>query len=52
MGIFLKAKNEAASKIINFIRKMENLNSQRVKQIRTDHGNEFRNVKLQYFCEA
>lgn len=48
---FLKAKNEAVREIINFIKNMENLNSKLVKQLRSDHGTEFRNEELKAFVK-
>ncbi|GJZ14122.1 retrovirus-related pol polyprotein from transposon TNT 1-94 [Tanacetum coccineum] len=47
----LKKKSDAADYIISFIRKMENLNEVRVKELRSDNGTEFRNNKLEEFCD-
>ena len=47
---FLKHKSEAAEEIISFVKKMEVLNGNQVKQIRSDHGIDFRNHLLEYFC--
>ena len=48
---FIKTKGEATREIIGFIKKMELLNSTKVKQLRSDHGTEFRNSILEDFCE-
>ncbi|GKB62114.1 retrovirus-related pol polyprotein from transposon TNT 1-94, partial [Tanacetum coccineum] len=47
----LKKKSDAADCIMSFIRKMENLNEVRVKELRSDNGTEFRNHKLEEFCD-
>ncbi|GJZ19951.1 retrovirus-related pol polyprotein from transposon TNT 1-94 [Tanacetum coccineum] len=47
----LKKKSDAADCIMSFIRKMENLNEVRVKELRSDNGTEFRNYKLEEFCD-
>ncbi|GJX48584.1 retrovirus-related pol polyprotein from transposon TNT 1-94 [Tanacetum coccineum] len=47
----LKKKSDAADCIMTFIRKMENLNEVRVKELRSDNGIEFRNYKLEEFCD-
>ncbi|GJU15068.1 retrovirus-related pol polyprotein from transposon TNT 1-94 [Tanacetum coccineum] len=47
----LKKKSDAADCIISFIRKMENLNEVRVKELRSDNGTEFKNHKLEEFCD-
>ncbi|GJS80135.1 retrovirus-related pol polyprotein from transposon TNT 1-94 [Tanacetum coccineum] len=47
----LKKKSDAADCIMYFIRKMENLNEERVKELRSDNGTEFRNHKLEEFCD-
>ncbi|GKE78884.1 retrovirus-related pol polyprotein from transposon TNT 1-94, partial [Tanacetum coccineum] len=39
----LKKKSDAVDGIMSFIRKMENLNEVRVKELRSDNGTEFRN---------
>ena len=36
---------------MSFVRKMENLNEVRVKELRSDNGTEFRNHKLEEFCD-
>ncbi|GJZ19502.1 retrovirus-related pol polyprotein from transposon TNT 1-94 [Tanacetum coccineum] len=43
----LKKKSDAADCIMSFIRKMENLNEVRVKELRKYNGTEFRNHKLE-----
>ncbi|GJT22174.1 retrovirus-related pol polyprotein from transposon TNT 1-94 [Tanacetum coccineum] len=48
---FLKKKSDAADYIMSFIRKMENLNEVRVKELRSDNGTEFINHKLEEFCD-
>ncbi|GJZ16223.1 retrovirus-related pol polyprotein from transposon TNT 1-94 [Tanacetum coccineum] len=45
----LKKKSDAADCIISFIKKMENLNEVRVKELRSDNGTEFRNHKLEVY---
>ncbi|GJY09383.1 retrovirus-related pol polyprotein from transposon TNT 1-94 [Tanacetum coccineum] len=47
----LKKKSDAADYIMSFIRKMENLNEVRVKELRSDNGTEFRNHKLEEFYD-
>src|ERR1043166_4520258 len=47
---FLRSKSDADEEIIKFIKRMENLNSIRVKELRSDHGIEFRNHTLDSFC--
>ncbi|GJR04501.1 retrovirus-related pol polyprotein from transposon TNT 1-94 [Tanacetum coccineum] len=47
----LKKKSDAADCIISFIRKMKNLNEVSVKEPRSDNGTEFRNHKLEEFCD-
>ncbi|GJS67651.1 retrovirus-related pol polyprotein from transposon TNT 1-94 [Tanacetum coccineum] len=46
-----RKKSDAADRIISFIRKMENLNEVRVKELRSDNGTEFRNHKLEKFYD-
>ncbi|GJS81558.1 retrovirus-related pol polyprotein from transposon TNT 1-94 [Tanacetum coccineum] len=48
---FLKKKSDAADCIMSFIKKMENLNDVRVKELRSENGTEFRNHKLEEFCD-
>ncbi|GJY53054.1 retrovirus-related pol polyprotein from transposon TNT 1-94 [Tanacetum coccineum] len=48
---FLKKKSDAAECIMSFIRKMENLNEVRVKELRSDNGTGFRDHKLEELCE-
>ncbi|GJT86463.1 retrovirus-related pol polyprotein from transposon TNT 1-94 [Tanacetum coccineum] len=47
---FLKKKSHAAEMIMSFIRMVEKQNDVKVKHIRTDNGTEFRNSKLESFC--
>ncbi|GJU40842.1 retrovirus-related pol polyprotein from transposon TNT 1-94 [Tanacetum coccineum] len=47
----LKKKSNAADFIMSFIRKMENLNEVSVKELKSDNGTEFRNHKLEEFCD-
>nr|KAJ0204523.1 hypothetical protein LSAT_V11C500235470 [Lactuca sativa] len=49
--IFLKKKSQAAQGIISLIRKNETLTGLKVKQLRSDHGTEFRNSTLEEFCD-
>ncbi|KAJ9545266.1 hypothetical protein OSB04_024973 [Centaurea solstitialis] len=49
---FLRAKSEAADKIIVFIKQIQVQLSRQVKKIRSDNGTEFKNTKLQSFLEA
>ncbi|GJR16848.1 retrovirus-related pol polyprotein from transposon TNT 1-94 [Tanacetum coccineum] len=42
---FQQKKSDAADCIISFIKKMENLNEVRVKEVRSDNGTEFKNQK-------
>nr|GEV72728.1 retrovirus-related Pol polyprotein from transposon TNT 1-94 [Tanacetum cinerariifolium] len=48
---FLKKKSDAADCMMSFIRKMENLNEVMVKELRSDNGTEFKNYKLEEFCD-
>ncbi|GJR08159.1 retrovirus-related pol polyprotein from transposon TNT 1-94 [Tanacetum coccineum] len=48
---YLKKKSDATDCIISFIIKMENLNEVRVKELRSDNGTEFKNHKLEEFCD-
>lgn len=47
---FLRAKSDAAEEIINFIRRMEVFNTQKIKSIRSDNGTEFKNSVIEDFC--
>ena len=49
--VFLKKKSHAAQEIISLIRKNETLIGLKVKQLRSDHGTEFRNSNLEEFCD-
>nr|KAJ0200611.1 hypothetical protein LSAT_V11C600336060 [Lactuca sativa] len=44
-------KSHAAQEIISLIRKNETLTGLKVKQLRSDHGAEFRNSTLEEFCD-
>ncbi|GKB99729.1 retrovirus-related pol polyprotein from transposon TNT 1-94, partial [Tanacetum coccineum] len=44
-------KSDATDCTMSFIRKMENLNEVRVKELRIDNRTEFRNHKLEEFCD-
>ena len=46
----LKSKSETAGELIAFITEMDRLNGNVVKQLRSDHGTEFRNRTLENFC--
>ncbi|GKB94144.1 retrovirus-related pol polyprotein from transposon TNT 1-94 [Tanacetum coccineum] len=48
---FLKKKGHTAEMIMSFMRMVENQNDIKVKQIKTDNGTEFRNSKLESFCD-
>ncbi|GJW07180.1 retrovirus-related pol polyprotein from transposon TNT 1-94 [Tanacetum coccineum] len=48
---FLRKKSLIAEMIMSFIRMVENQNDVKVKQIRTNNGTEFRNSKLEGFCD-
>ncbi|GJR14737.1 retrovirus-related pol polyprotein from transposon TNT 1-94 [Tanacetum coccineum] len=47
----LKKKSDAADSIIFSIKKMENLNEVKVKELRSDNETEFKNHKLEEFCD-
>ncbi|GKC71108.1 retrovirus-related pol polyprotein from transposon TNT 1-94, partial [Tanacetum coccineum] len=47
----LKKKSDAVNCIMSFIKKMENLNEVRVKELRSDNGTKFRNYNLEEFCD-
>ncbi|GJU00644.1 retrovirus-related pol polyprotein from transposon TNT 1-94 [Tanacetum coccineum] len=47
---FLKKKSQAAKMIMPFVRMVKNQNDVKVKKIKTDNGSEFRNTKLESFC--
>nr|GEV63254.1 hypothetical protein [Tanacetum cinerariifolium] len=46
-----RKKSDVADCIMSFIKKMENLNEVRVKELRSDNGTEFKNHKLEEFCD-
>nr|GEV36261.1 retrovirus-related Pol polyprotein from transposon TNT 1-94 [Tanacetum cinerariifolium] len=48
---FLKKKSDASECIMSFIIKMENFNEVRVKELISDNGTEFKNHKLEEFCD-
>jgi IS30 family transposase len=48
---FLTKKSQAVETIVSFIRKIENQNDIRVKQIRIDNGTEFKSNDLESFCD-
>ncbi|GKD55532.1 retrovirus-related pol polyprotein from transposon TNT 1-94 [Tanacetum coccineum] len=48
---FLKKKSQAPETIMSFIKRVENQNDIKVKQLRTDNGTEFRNNILINFCD-
>ncbi|KAJ9552760.1 hypothetical protein OSB04_016805 [Centaurea solstitialis] len=48
---FLRAKSDAADRIIAFIKRIQVLLGRRVKKLQSDNGTEFRNAKLQSFLE-
>nr|KAJ0214248.1 hypothetical protein LSAT_V11C400220480 [Lactuca sativa] len=49
--VFLKKKSHVAQEILSLIRKNETLTGLKVKQLRSDHGTEFRNSTLEEFCD-
>ncbi|KAI3752823.1 hypothetical protein L2E82_24860 [Cichorium intybus] len=49
--MFLRNKSDAATEIINLIKQSEVLFDLKVKQLRSDHGTEFRNQTLEDFCK-
>lgn len=49
--IFLQFKSEAAQEIISFIKREQRQKSLLVKQMRSDHGTEFKNSTLIDFCD-
>ncbi|GJU22768.1 retrovirus-related pol polyprotein from transposon TNT 1-94, partial [Tanacetum coccineum] len=48
---FLKKKSQAPETIMSFIKRVENQNNIKVKQLRTDNGTDFRNRILVNFCD-
>ncbi|KAJ9557983.1 hypothetical protein OSB04_012597 [Centaurea solstitialis] len=48
---FLRAKSDAADRIIAFIKRIQIILSRKVKKLRSDNGTEFQNAKLQSFLE-
>ena len=49
---FLRMKSDATDEIIVFIKRMENLNDTKVKELRSDNGTEFRNsTQKDFFAE-
>ncbi|GKD04667.1 retrovirus-related pol polyprotein from transposon TNT 1-94, partial [Tanacetum coccineum] len=48
---FLKKKSQALETIMSFIKRVENRNDIKVKQLRTNNGTEFRNNILVNFCD-
>ena len=50
--IFLRKKSHAADEIISFVTQNEVLYNLKVRQLRSDHGTEFRNFTLEDFCES
>nr|GEW17016.1 retrovirus-related Pol polyprotein from transposon TNT 1-94 [Tanacetum cinerariifolium] len=47
----LKRKSDSADCIISFIKKIGNLNEEKVKELRSDNGTELKNHKLEEFCD-
>nr|GEV39029.1 retrovirus-related Pol polyprotein from transposon TNT 1-94 [Tanacetum cinerariifolium] len=48
---FLKNKSQAPETIMSFIKRVENQNNIKVKQLRTDSGTKFKNSILVNFCD-
>ncbi|GJY94239.1 retrovirus-related pol polyprotein from transposon TNT 1-94 [Tanacetum coccineum] len=51
LGILLEEESQASKTIMSFIKRVENQNDIKVKQLRTDNGTEFRNSILVNFCD-
>nr|GEY16267.1 hypothetical protein [Tanacetum cinerariifolium] len=52
LGVYFpRKKSQALEMIMSFIKMVENQNDEKVKQIRTDNRNEFRNHELESFCD-
>lgn len=50
--VFLhRSKRDAANEIIDFIKNTKVLLDKKARQIRSDHGSEFKNFTLEYFYE-
>ncbi|GJR15416.1 retrovirus-related pol polyprotein from transposon TNT 1-94 [Tanacetum coccineum] len=50
-GYFALKKSDTSDCITSFIKKMENLNDKKVKELRSDNRTEFRSHKLEEFCD-
>jgi transposase InsO family protein len=48
--IFLAKKKETVDEIISLIKQCERLYNLNVRQLRSDHGTEFKNSTLQDYC--
>ena len=49
--IFLAKKKDAADEIISLIKQCERIYNKKVRQLRSDHGTEFKNFMLQNYCD-
>ena len=47
---FLKTKDETFDSLMALFKKIENLYQRRIKRIRSDNGTEFKNSKMEEFC--
>ncbi|KAJ0616238.1 putative RNA-directed DNA polymerase [Helianthus annuus] len=48
---FLKSKDETYDSLMALFKKIENLYQMRIKRIRSDNGTEFKNNKMEEFCD-
>ncbi|KAF5814504.1 putative RNA-directed DNA polymerase [Helianthus annuus] len=48
---FLKSKDETFDSLMALFKKIENLYQRRIKRIRSDNGTEFKNNKMEEFCD-
>ncbi|KAJ0453375.1 putative RNA-directed DNA polymerase [Helianthus annuus] len=48
---FLKSKDETFESLMALFRKIENLYHARIRRIRSDNGTEFKNVKMEEYCD-
>ena len=48
---FLKTKDETIDSLMALFKRIENLYQRRIKRIRSDNGTEFKNSKMEEFCD-
>ena len=48
---FLKSKDETFESLMALFRKIENLYHARISRIRSDNGTEFKNVRMEEYCD-